>query len=98
LPNVVSGRRAARAPSARVAEWGVVALDDDVERDVLDAIDLVRRQRNVAEYGELASQILGSAEVVEAIRVANEVVAGSKRLLKRQRPAARSTPRRNPRH
>ncbi len=78
---------------ARVVEWGTVALGDDVERDVLDAIDLIRRQRHVAEYGELASQIIGSAEVTEAIRVANEVLAGAKRALKRQRPVARSAAR-----
>jgi HEPN domain-containing protein len=68
----------------RIIEWGAVALAADVDGDILDALDLIRRQRHVAEYGELASQVIGSPEVVEAIRVADQVVAGAKTLLKRE--------------
>lgn len=66
----------------RVQEWGVVALASVVDQETLDAIDLVRRQRHQAEYGELASQAIGPREVAEAARVATAVVGGVQRLLK----------------
>jgi len=67
----------------RVQEWGIVALEGVVEAEIRAAIDLVRRQRHQAEYGELASQMIGAPEVMEALRVATAVVDGVKRLLSR---------------
>ena len=77
---------------ARIIEWAVVALAADVDGDTLDALDLIRRQRHVAEYGELASQVIGTPEVVEAVRVGSAVLAEAKELLKQQRPGRRSDP------
>ena len=67
----------------RVQEWGIVALEGVVDAETLAGIDLVRRQRHQAEYGELASQMIGAPEVMEALRVATAVVDGVKRLLSR---------------
>jgi len=73
----------------RIIEWGAIALAADVDGDILDALDLIRRQRHVAEYGELAGQVIGTPEVVEAVRVAEQVVTAAKTLLKRQSPGRR---------
>ena len=66
----------------RVQEWGELALAGTVDDDTLAAMDLVRRQRHEAEYGELASQAIGPSEVAEAARVAEVIVAGVKAKLR----------------
>ena len=70
----------------RVQQWGEVALAGTVDDDTLAAMDLVRRQRHEAEYGELASQVIGPREVAEAVRVADAIVAGVKATLRTESP------------
>jgi len=70
-------------------------MTPDVDADTLDALDLIRRQRHVAEYGELASGVIGPPEVVEAARVGGQVVTCAKQVLQRQAPKSRRTGRRS---